>query len=85
LPTPEFRPHIRGYKRQKSSSNSFTATNKTPAIEFIGNNEGNTDKFGDLVRLIVDLKNTVLEQGNTIRSLKLDLTQIKAEQDSLKS
>ena len=84
-PTPEFRPRTRGYKRPRNSLNSTTVINRTPDIQFTSGNGENTVRLEDLAGLIADLKKIIVEQGNTIGDLKADLTQIKSEQNSLKT
>jgi hypothetical protein len=83
-PTPEFRRITRGYKRQRNDPTVFTATNRTPDIQFVGERETST-KLDDVVGLIADLKKIIIEQNNTIGNLKADLGQIKTEQENLKN
>jgi hypothetical protein len=82
--TPELRRITRGYKRQRNDPTAFTATNRTPDIQFIGERENST-KLDEVVGLIADLKKIIIEQNNTIGNLKADLGQIRAEQANLKN
>ena len=64
--------------------NSFTAT-KVPTFEFTGRNDENDTSLTDVAGLIADLKEIIIEQGNTFENVEADLVEIKSEQETLQN
>ncbi|KAH1814625.1 hypothetical protein KXX27_005073, partial [Aspergillus fumigatus] len=74
----------RQYKRRK---NGTTATEITrgPLFEFSGSGEARPTDPKETLRVILDLREIITQQNNTIQKIAADLTEIKADQQHLKS
>lgn len=83
-PPSELRRVTRQYKRRK---NGTTATEITrgPLFEFSGSGEARPTDPKETLRVILDLREIITQQNNTIQKIAADLTEIKADQQHLKS
>ncbi|KAJ8147384.1 hypothetical protein LV165_008823 [Aspergillus fumigatus] len=83
-PPSEFRRVTRQYKRRK---NGTTATEITRGqlFEFSGSGEVRPTNPEETLRVILDLRKIITQQNNTIQKIAADLTEVKANQQHLKS
>ncbi|KAJ8200122.1 hypothetical protein LV164_008811, partial [Aspergillus fumigatus] len=83
-PPSEFRRVTRQYKRRK---NGTTATEITRGqlFEFSGSGEVRPTNPEETLRVILDLRKIITQQNNTIQKIAADLTEVKADQQHLKS
>jgi hypothetical protein len=84
-PNPEFRRITTAYKRQRNGTASFTEANRAPSFEFSGGGEERGTNLDEVAWLIANLKETIIQQNNIIENVKTDLTEIKSEQQTLKT
>lgn len=79
LPPPlELRRITRGYKRRRNDTTIFTGSNKTFSFEFSGRGEGRGTNLDKVAWLIANLKETVTQQNDIIKSLRTELKEIKS-------
>ncbi|PKX93541.1 uncharacterized protein P174DRAFT_503437, partial [Aspergillus novofumigatus IBT 16806] len=75
---------MRQYKRRKDGTTATEIT-RGPVFEFSGSGEGRPTNPEEILRVIVDLREIITQQSNTIQKIAADLTKIKADQQHLKS
>ncbi|KAF4231528.1 hypothetical protein CNMCM8980_005232 [Aspergillus fumigatiaffinis] len=82
-PTPMQRV-TRQYKRRKNGTIATEIT-RGPLFEFSGSGEARPTNPEETLRVILDLREIITQQNNTIQKIAADLTEIKPDQQHLKS
>jgi hypothetical protein len=71
--------------RTRSSASKLTQNEPSASATTVPECEGRETDLEEVVQLIASLKETIAQQSNIIKSIRTDLTEIKAEQQYLKN
>jgi hypothetical protein len=84
-PSSEFRRITRGYTKRKNDIVTFTEANETTSFEFSGGGKERGTNLDEIAWLVANLKKTILQQSQVIKTLRKEQTEFKASQEHLKT